>query len=400
MNPYLPLPDIILAITLLLTISAVMIPFARWIGIGPELGLLLSGIVLGSSNLLSPTQVGRLREISELGVIFFLFVIGLELDIRKVWSIRRYTLGLGALQVAATGVVMMFYWRLFTPSWSVALLFGLVLANSSTVLVLQLLQAKGELDQEHGQAAFGLLLFQDLTVVPIIALLPVFAGTGSVSPLSWWNVLMPVGVMVIIFVVGRHVYSRLLRLVDSQNTSGTFTAAIFIALLGSAWLAFSVGLSMAIGAFIMGVALSDTEYRGRLREEVMPFKNLLIGLFFVSVGLTIDTGVLSGQTAKVLMHVLAIISIKVIVLYLAARVLKMKHGPASRVSFLLAQAGEFGFVVLGALLASSVVEPIQFSIGIMVIALTTIATPWLDRVGILWSRLGRSAPAAESHTTE
>jgi Kef-type K+ transport system membrane component KefB len=400
LNPYLPLPDIILAITLLLTISAVMIPFARWIGIGPELGLLLSGIVLGSSNLLSPTQVGRLREISELGVIFFLFVIGLELDIRKVWSIRRYALGLGALQVAATGVVMMFYWRLFTPSWSVALLFGLVLANSSTVLVLQLLGAKGELNQEHGEAAFGLLLFQDLTVVPIIALMPVFAGTGSVSPLSWWNVLMPVGVMVIIFAVGRHVYSRLFGLVDSQNTSGTFTAAIFIALLGSAWLAFSVGLSMAIGAFIMGVALSSTEYRGRLREEVMPFKNLLIGLFFVSVGLTIDTSVLSGHTAKVLMHVLAIIVIKVIVLYLAARVLRMNHGSASRVSFLLAQAGEFGFVVLGALLASGVVEPIQFSIGIMVIALTTIATPWLDRVGILWSRLGRPAPAAEGHTTE
>lgn len=400
MNSYLPLPDIILAITLLLTISAVMIPFARWIGIGPEVGLLLSGVILGSSNLLSPTQVGRLREISELGVIFFLFVIGLELDIRKVWSIRRYALGLGVLQVAATGVVMMFYWRLFTPSWSVALLFGLVLANSSTVLVLQLLQAKGELDQEHGQAAFGLLLFQDLTVVPIIALVPVFAGTGSAGPLSWWNVLLPIGVMVVLFVVGRHLCSRLFHLVDSQHISGTFTAVIFIALLGSAWLAFSVGLSMAIGAFIMGVALSDTEYRDRLREEVMPFKNLLLGLFFVSVGLTIDMSVLSGHTGKILMHVLAIVSIKVIVLYLAARALRMRHSSASRISFLLAQAGEFGFVVLGALLASGVVAPIQFSIGIMVIALTTIATPWLDRVGILWSRVGRSAPAVESHTTE
>jgi len=376
-----------------------MIPFARWIGIGPEVGLLLSGIILGSSNLLSPTQVGRLREVSELGVIFFLFVIGLELDVRKVWSIRRYALGLGALQVAATGVMMMFYWRLFTSSWSLALLLGLVLANSSTVLVLQLLQAKGELDQEHGQAAFGLLLFQDLTVVPIMALVPVFAGTGSVSPFSWWNVLMPVGVMVVLFIVGRHLCSRLFRLATSQ-LSGTFTAVIFITVLGSAWLAFGVGLSMAIGAFIMGVALSDTEYRDRLREEVMPFKNLLVGLFFISVGLTIDTSVLSGHTEKILMHVLAIVLIKVIVLYLAARVLRMKHGSASRVSFLLAQAGEFGFVVLGALLASGVVEPIQFSIGIMVIALTTIATPWLDRVGILWSRLGRPAPAEESHTTE
>jgi glutathione-regulated potassium-efflux system protein KefB len=377
-----------------------MIPFARWIGIGPEIGLLLSGIVLGSSNLLGPAQVGRLREVSELGVIFFLFVIGLELDIRKVWSIRRFALGLGALQIAATGVAMMFYWRLFTSSWSVALLLGLVLANSSTVLVLQLLKAKGELEQEHGQASFGLLLFQDLTVVPIMALVPVIAGTGSAGSVSWWNVLMPVGVMVIVFVVGRHLCSRLFRLVISQNLSGTFAAVIFIALLGSAWLAFSVGLSMAIGAFIMGVALSDTEYRDRLREEVMPFKNLLVGLFFVSVGLTIDLSVLSEHTAKILMHVLAIVLVKVVVLYLAARALRMRHGSAARISFLLAQAGEFSFVVLGALLASGIVTPIQFSIGIMVVGLTTIATPWLDRIGILWSRLGRTAPAAQSHTTE
>ena len=388
MNPYLPLPDIILAITLLLTISAVMIPFARWIGIGPEVALLLSGVILGSSNLLSPTQVGRLREVSELGVIFFLFVIGLELDVRKVWLMRRYALGLSALQVAVTGIVMMFYWRLFTSSWSLALLLGLVLANSSTVLVLQLLQSKGELDQEHGQAAFGLLLFQDLTVVPILALVPVLAGTGLAGPFSWWNILGPVGVMVIVFVVGRYLCSRLFRLAISQNISGTFTAVIFIALLGSAWLAFSVGLSMAIGAFIIGVALSDTEYLDRLREEVMPFKSLLVGLFFVSVGLTIDLSVLSEHTPTILMHVLAIVLIKVIVLYLTARALKMGHGPASRVSFLLAQAGEFGFVVLGALLASGVVTPLQFSVGIMVIGLTTITTPWLDRVGILWSRLG------------
>jgi len=162
LSPFLHLPDVILAIMLLLTISAVAIPFARWLGIGPELGLLLSGVILGSSHFLGATQVARLQEISELGVVFFLFVIGLELDLRKVWLLRRYALALGALQVLVTGFALMPYWRLFSPSWSLALLLGLVIANSSTALVLQILRAKGDLNEEHGQAAFGILLFQDL----------------------------------------------------------------------------------------------------------------------------------------------------------------------------------------------------------------------------------------------
>jgi len=385
-HTYMHLPDILLAITLLLMISAVMIPFARRLGIGPELGLLLSGIILGSTHFLGPTQVERLREVSELGVVFFLFVIGLELDLRKAWSLRRYALGLGSLQVVATGLVLMFYWRLFVPSWSLALLLGLVLANSSTALVFQILDRKHELDEEHGQAAFGVLLFQDLTVVPIVALVPLFAGTGSAEFQSWWNVLPAIGLMAVVFFIGRQLFPFLFRLTIAQNMKETFTAVVFVGVLGSAWVASRVGLSMAVGAFLMGVALSSTEQRHQLREEVMPFKNLLLGLFFVSVGLSIDLSVLSGHRAKILMHVLAILTAKIAVLYLAARVFKMGHGPAARISFLLAQAGEFGFVILGSLLASGVVTATQFGNGIMVIGLTTIMTSWLDHVGVLLSR--------------
>jgi len=386
LNTYLRLPDILFDIALLLTISAVMIPIARRLGIGPELGLLLSGIILGSSHVLGPTQVERLREISELGVVFFLFVIGLQLDLKKAWALRRYTVGMGALQVVATGFLLMFYWRLFASSWSLALLLGLVLANSSTALVFQILERKHELDQEHGQAAFGVLLFQDLTVVPIIALVPVFAGTGSADLSAWWDVLPAIGAMAMVFLIGRTVYPWLFRLTIARNLSETFTAILFIAVLGSAWVASRVGLSMAIGAFLMGVALSNTEYRDQLKEAVMPFKNLLLGLFFVCVGLAIDISVLSGHAARILMHVIAIVSVKIAVLYLVARALKMRHGPAARVSFLLAQAGEFGFVILGALLASGVVTSTQFANGIMVIAVTTIMTSWLDYLGVMWSR--------------
>lgn len=399
MNPYLPLPDIMLAITLLLMISAVMIPLARRFGIGPELGLLLSGMVLGSSHVLAPQQVERLREISELGVVFFLFVIGLELDVRKAWSMGRSALGLGALQVAVTGLVLMFYWRLFTASWSVAFLIGLVLSNSSTAVVLQLLQAKQEFNQTHGHIAFTVLLFQDLTVVPIMALLPLLAGTGSVEAQLSWNVVDAIVVMVLILLVGRSLYPRLLGLTLARDLKESFTAAVFVALLGSAWLAFHVGLSMALGAFIMGVALSNTDQRHRLMEEVMPFKNFLLGVFFVSVGVTIDVRVLDGHTARILMHVLAIVSIKVIVLYLGARVLGMGHSLAARLSCLLGQAGEFGFVVLGALLAFGIVTALQFSIGVMVIGLTTIMTPWLDQLGVRWSRLGSQVHVASGSST-
>jgi glutathione-regulated potassium-efflux system protein KefB len=385
------LPDIILAITLLLIISAVIIPLARRLGIGPELGLLLSGVVLGSSHMLGPAQVERLRELSELGVVFFIFVIGLELDLQKAWSFRRYALGLGPVQVLATGLALMLYWHLFVPSWSLALLLGLVLANSSTALVFQILEREHELDQEHGQAAFAVLLFQDLTVVPIIALVPFFAGTGTADVHISWNVLPPVGLMVALFVIGRRVFPLLFRMTIVKGMNEAFTALVFISILGSAWLASRVGLSMAVGAFLMGVALSNTDYRHQLREEVMPFKNLLLGLFFVSVGLSIDVSVLSGHPAKILLHVLAIVTAKTAVLYLLARAFKMDHAPAARVSFLLAQAGEFCFVILSTLLASGVVTSVQFANGIMVVALTTLMTSWLDYIGVLWSRWGASA---------
>ena len=156
---------------------------------------------------------------------------------------------------------------------------------------------------------------------------------------------------------------------------------------------------MALGAFIMGVALSGTDYRHRLREEVLPFKNLLLGLFFVSVGLTVDVSVLSNQTARILMHVVVIIAIKTAVLYLAARAIRMDHAPAARISFLLAQAGEFTFVILGTLLATGVVTHTQFANGIMVVALTTITTSWLDALGVAFSRLGRPAIPAPKIST-
>jgi monovalent cation:proton antiporter-2 (CPA2) family protein len=398
--PPFHLPDILLAITLLLTISAVMIPLARRVGIGPELGLLLSGIVLGLPHLLAPVHVARLRELSELGVVFFLFVIGLELDLRQAWSLRRYALGMGTLQVVVTGLVLMFYWHWFSPSWSLGLLLGLVLANSSTALVIQILERKNELDQEHGRAAFAVLLLQDLTVVPIIALVPILAGTGSTDPHSWWKVLPAAGVMALLFFIGRKICPWLFRMASKRHMSETFTAILFIAVLGSAWVASRVGLSMALGAFLMGVALSGTEQRDQLRNEVMPFKNLLLGLFFVAVGLTIDVSVLTEHTARILMHVVVIVFVKVMVTYLAARIIRMEHGPAARVAFLLAQAGEFGFVILGTLLASGVITPGQFANGIMVIGLTTIMTPLLDSMGMAWSRLNRSVmPGAKASTS-
>jgi glutathione-regulated potassium-efflux system protein KefB len=179
----------------------------------------------------------------------------------------------------------------------------------------------------------------------------------------------------------------------------SFTAVLFVAVLGSAWIAYHVGLSMALGAFIMGVALSGTADRHRLREEVVPFKNLLLGLFFVSVGLSIDVNVLSDHAAKILMHVVVIVAVKTAVLYLAARSIRMNHSSAARLSFLLAQAGEFGFVILGTLLATGVVNHVQFGNGIMVIAMTTIMTSWLDALGVAFSRLGRPVIPAPTIST-
>jgi Kef-type K+ transport system membrane component KefB len=267
-----------------------------------------------------------------------------------------------------------------------ALLLGLIVSNSSTALVLQLLKSKGELEKEFGQATLALLLFQDLTVVPILALLPVFAGTGSANSFVWWDALYAAGAMIAIFVVGRYLWPRLLRLAAAPHFDETFTAILFIALFGSAWLASSTGLSMAMGAFIAGLSLGSSEYRRRLEEEVLPLKNLLVGLFFVSVGLTVDLSVLSGHLGRILLHILAIVAIKIVVLYVAARVMKVQHSSAARMSFVLAQGSEFAFVALGELLALSAETPVQFSIGIIVVAATMVITPWLDAIGTFWSR--------------
>jgi Kef-type K+ transport system membrane component KefB len=252
------------------------------------------------------------------------------------------------------------------------------------------LERKQELNEEHGRAAFAVLLFQDLTVVPLMALVPVFAGIGT-ADYSWWNVLPAVLAMAALFMVGRYLCPRLFHVATVKRLPETFTAVLFVAILGSAWAAHHVGLSMALGAFIMGVALSGTDYRHRLREEVMPFKNFLLGMFFVSVGLTVDVSVLSDHAGKILMHVLVIIAVKTAVLYVAARAIRMEHGPAARLSFLLAQAGEFAFVILGTLLAAGVVTHTQFANGIMVVGLTTIMTSWLDALGVIFSRLSRPA---------
>jgi glutathione-regulated potassium-efflux system protein KefB len=200
-----------------------------------------------------------------------------------------------------------------------------------------------------------------------------------------------VAAMAVLFALGRYVCPWLFDLATVRGMTETFTAVLFVAVLGSAWVAYHVGVSMALGAFVIGVALSGTSHRHRLREEVIPFKNLLLGLFFVSVGLSIDVGVLRDHAGRILMHVLAIIAVKVAVLYLAARAIKMEHGSAARLSFLLGQAGEFGFVILGTLLVTGVVTHVQFANGIMVIALTTILTSWLDALGVACSRLSRPA---------
>ena len=316
----------------------------------------------------------------------FLFLIGLELDLRKLWSLRRYAVVLGTLQMLMTGFVLMFYWRLFAPSWSLALLLGLVISSSSTALVLQMLASKGELEQEHGRAAFGVLLFQDLAVVPIMVLIPVFAGTGSAESMSWGAIGKAVGIMLLLFAFGRWICPWLFRLTLARNMADSFTAVIFIAILGGAWLASRAGLSMAMGAFLMGLAFSGTTHRHGIEQEVTPFKNLLLALFFVSVGLSLDLTVLAGHTAKLLMHVVVIVAVKTAVLYAAARSLYMGHRQAVRLAFLLSQGGEFGFVILSTLLASGVVTPLQFASGTMVIALTMIATPMLEQVGIRLSR--------------
>jgi glutathione-regulated potassium-efflux system protein KefB len=301
--------------------------------------------------------------------------------------------GLGSAQVIVTGLALALYVALLGSGWNAALLLGLGLALSSTAFVLSLLEEREETHSSHGRTAFAVLLFQDLAVVPLLASVPLFGGpsdtAGESSALGRPAVVA--AALVGVFVVGRFVVPLLLRRFAERGNSEAFAMTAAAAVIGASWAMLSVGLSMALGAFLIGLLLSDSPDRRRIEEVIEPFKGVLVGLFFVSIGMGIDLGVLPDTGFKLVAHVAVLIAIKVVVLAALARAFGIGSADAWRTALLLGQGGEFGFVLFGAALAAGILPPEGFALAALVISISMAATPLL---AALADRLGERTPAA------
>lgn len=369
----------------LLLAATVAVGLFNRIGLGSILGLLVAGVAVGpfSPGPVLTKDVEAVRQFTELGVVLLLFLIGTEMRPARLWSMRREVFGLGLLQVLLTGAAIAAFEVLYLPTWQSALIVGLTLALSSTAFVMQILHARGETVSPHGTAGFAVLLLQDLAVVPLLALVPILSERGALSagvPL-WQQLATVVAMIAVVLTFGRYVVPPVLdRLTRERNREG-FLLAVMLAVFVAVWAMERAGLSMALGAFLMGMLLSGSRYHYQIQAQVEPYKGLLMSLFFVAVGMSIDFAAIADHPLRIAAQVVLIVLIKILVMLGLGLVFRLGTATAIRVAFLLAQAGEFGFVLFGTAKALGVISDDIFALGVAVISTSMLLTPLLIKVG-------------------
>ena len=378
------LDSFLVSALLLLIATSVAVTLFKHLGLGSVLGLLVAGIVVGpySPGPYVTEHVEDVRHFTELGVVLLLFLIGLEMRPRRLWAMRREVFGLGSLQILLTGLAIAIYMHLYEASWSLSLLIGLTFALSSTAFVIQILQERGEIASKHGMTAFSILLMQDLAIVPLLAAVPILSDAGRLSadvPL-WQQVAIVVGMITVVFGVGRYVLPAVLNQLARQANREGFLLVVMLAVFLAAWAMHQAGLSMALGAFVMGMLLSGSSYRLQIQAYIEPYKGLLMSLFFVAVGMSIDFSSIYHELFMFMQHILVIVSIKLVVLFLLVLSFGYARKVAVRVSFFLAQGGEFGFVLFGSAKALQLIDDGTFVMAVGVISVSMLVTPLL--VGI------------------
>ena len=362
--------------------AVVAAPIAKRIGLGTVLGYLAAGVVLGP--VLQWFREGEeILHFAEIGVVFLLFVIGLELKPSRLWAMRTDIFGLGASQVVGTGAVLAaLTLALSDLSWQTAIIVGFGLALSSTAFALQMLEDRGESRMPHGKRAFGILLFQDLAIVPLLVAVPLLAaGTMEMGPSGWRAAGIAVLAVVGLIAVGRWLLNPLFAIIAATGAREAMIAAALFVVLGAAVLMDFAGLSMAMGAFVAGVMLAESSYRHELEADIEPFRGILLGLFFVAVGLSLDLRVVWENIGLIVALVPALLAVKAAILYALARLFGSDHAEAVRVAAVLPQHGEFGFVLFSAAVAAGLLEPALSSLLIACVTLSMALTPLTVAIG-------------------
>jgi glutathione-regulated potassium-efflux system protein KefB len=369
---------------LFLTVVVVAVPLFKRLGLGSVLGYLVAGALIGPHGLRLIPDTEEVGHLAELGVVLLLFLIGLELQPRRLWELRTRVFGVGGAQVALTGAALAVGALALGLSWQAALVAGLGLSLSSTALSVQLLDERNVLALPLGQTAFGILLFQDLAVIPLLAVLPLLGPSGARVDTSWVPLAKASGLIVLIVVAGRLLLRPAFRLFASARSQEVFTASALLVAVGTALLVSAVGLSMALGAFMAGVLLADSEYRHELQADIEPFRGLLMGLFFVSVGMSVALELVVDQPFRIAGLVLGMTVLKIASMGLLGRRVLGGWPAAWELGVLLSQGGEFAFVLFGLAVSYDIFpDPLRDTL-VLVVSLSMALTPLLT---LAWDRL-------------
>jgi len=365
-------------VIIFLAAAVVMVPLARWAGLGAVLGFLAAGVLIGPWVLGLIDEVDTILHFSELGVVLLLFLIGLELKPSRLWVLRRIVFVMGSTQILITTLLLWPLAAWWVGNWGTGLLIGVVLSLSSTAMGVQILAEKKQLAAPHGRQAFGILLMQDIAVIPLLAIIPLFAGSevgGDVDGSVVLGLLQAVALIAGLIVAGRFLLRPTLRAIAATGVPEVFVAMALLVVLGTAALADYAGLSMALGAFLAGVLLADSEYRHEIEAAIDPFKGLLLGLFFIAVGMSIDFGRVMALPLTILALVGVIMVVKMIALLVVGRIAGLNRASTTALALALPQAGEFAFILFAVAVSEGVMTAGQVDPLIVAVTISMALTP-------------------------
>jgi monovalent cation:proton antiporter-2 (CPA2) family protein len=365
-------------IAIFLAAAVLAIPIFRRFKLGSVLGYLTAGIIIGPACLGLINRIDTTLHIAEFGIVLLMFVIGLELQPSRLWVLRKPIFGLGTGQVVLTSIAIgsAAYFG-FGETWQSALVIGFGLSMSSTALALQLLAERGQLNSQYGRSAFSILLFQDIAVMPALALMPLLALAAArpSAPSGLWLVLKLAGVLAAVVIGGRYILRPMLRIVAETRVTEAFTAAGLLVVIGTALLVSQVGLSMSLGAFLAGVLLADSEFRHELEANIEPFKGLLLGLFFITVGMSANLALVREKPLLILGLTLGFMLLKVGVLWLIGRLSRHSAIASHGLAFSLPSGGEFAFVLFGLAASLGIMDTEIAELLVLVVTASMILSP-------------------------
>ncbi|WP_282009293.1 monovalent cation:proton antiporter-2 (CPA2) family protein [Brevundimonas aveniformis] len=366
-------------IAALLAAGVVAVPVFRKIQLGSVLGYLAAGLAIGPFGLGLFEEPETILHVAEFGVVIFLFIIGLEMRPRRLWAMRRDIFGLGAAQVLAAGLLLTVTGMAAGLRAEVAFIVAMGFVLSSTAVIMQMLDERNEINTPAGQRAVSILLLEDLAIVPLLAVVAVIAAaTGTASeaaPPLWQTIGLAVGALAVVFLAGRYLMNPVFGFLARFGGREVMTAAALLVVVGAAWLMDTGGLSMAMGAFLAGVLLSESSFRHQLEADVEPFRAILLGLFFLSVGMALDLNVVAADWVRIVGGVIAFMAVKSVAIYAVARMFRSSEHEAIERAVLFAQGGEFAFVLYGAALAAGVFDGEISSAATAIVILSMALTP-------------------------